>query len=148
MHSKYILSSNIMTDPIQSVSKVEKSEFVLPVYGEYFKKIDIDNQTVYLQEDIEQDENEAKERILITQDYMAFLTSAKRNVWEIDEEALKALVEKGNTLSEEFINCDSEDSFRDLKEEEGEIQIEITPIADDYELKGLLDTQINHRLYP
>ena len=30
-----------MTDPIQSASNVEKNEFVLPLFGEYFKKIDI-----------------------------------------------------------------------------------------------------------
>lgn len=139
-----------MTDPIQSVSKVEKAEFALPVFGEYFKKIEINNQTVYLERDIKQyDNQDIKEgyRILVTQDYMAFLTSTKRNIWDIDEETLKALVEKGDALSEEFVNCDSEDSFRDLKEEEGEIEIDVTPITEDYELKELLDAQINHRLY-
>ena len=140
-----------MTDPIQSVSNVERNEFVLPIFGEYFKKIDINDQTVYLEKDTEQYDNEdidPEYRILVTQDYMAFLTSAKKNVWDIDGKILEILIQKGNSLSEEFVNCDSEDSYRDLQEEEGEIQIEITPIADDYQLKELLDTQINDRLYP
>lgn len=137
-----------MKDPIQN--EIAKVEFVLPMFGEYFDKIVVNNESVYLEKSISQYDNEdmkEEDRILVTQDYMAFLTSTKRDIWAIDEETLKKIIAKGNALSEEFVNCDSEDSFRDLTEEDEDIKIEITPIADDYELKGLLEAQINHRLY-